>query len=412
MARLLRWVLLFQEFTFKVIDTKGAKNLAADHLSRLENLQKISEIPSRRWEKQMVTTSSWIRKSAKLTLKTFAAVINKCIFGKTTRLERLNESQAQILWAMHNQMNVDYVALLWEDFMYQADNREIGSATKEHMPYPRFTKKYRALIPDGMKNQDIKDSKAYKTYPDYAIGKVPPKKERKFKKPASAKHKTILASPKDLLKRVSELREFEKRPLLPQQPVLSSEILMGNSEYENDDVHDEDDNDDDDGNDDDSGKDDDGVYEEEEQYEEYVLTPKRGKFDDEDKMYEEEDDDVAKELYGDLNITQGLRDINMTNVEQGGEDHQNASHESGFMQEEEYAHVILTTIHDKTEGPLESSSISSDFTSKLLNLDEPSPDINSLMNTSTVPPLPPLVYPSLHPITIIQQQTPDSTTTN
>nr|GFA16141.1 DNA-directed DNA polymerase [Tanacetum cinerariifolium] len=36
-ARLLRWVLPLQEFKFKVIDTKGAKNLAADHLSRLEN---------------------------------------------------------------------------------------------------------------------------------------------------------------------------------------------------------------------------------------------------------------------------------------------------------------------------------------------------------------------------------------
>ncbi|GKA95422.1 reverse transcriptase domain-containing protein [Tanacetum coccineum] len=35
--RLLRWVLLLQEFKFKVIDTKGAKNLAVDHLSRLEN---------------------------------------------------------------------------------------------------------------------------------------------------------------------------------------------------------------------------------------------------------------------------------------------------------------------------------------------------------------------------------------
>nr|GEZ90311.1 hypothetical protein [Tanacetum cinerariifolium] len=36
-ARFLRWVLLLQEFTFKVIDTKGADNLTADHLSRLEN---------------------------------------------------------------------------------------------------------------------------------------------------------------------------------------------------------------------------------------------------------------------------------------------------------------------------------------------------------------------------------------
>ncbi|GJR69650.1 reverse transcriptase domain-containing protein [Tanacetum coccineum] len=36
-ARLLRWVLLLQEFDFKVIDTKGAENCAAGHLSRFEN---------------------------------------------------------------------------------------------------------------------------------------------------------------------------------------------------------------------------------------------------------------------------------------------------------------------------------------------------------------------------------------
>nr|GFB10845.1 reverse transcriptase domain-containing protein [Tanacetum cinerariifolium] len=36
-AKLLRWVLLLQEFDFDVIDTKGAENLAADHLSGLEN---------------------------------------------------------------------------------------------------------------------------------------------------------------------------------------------------------------------------------------------------------------------------------------------------------------------------------------------------------------------------------------
>nr|GEW98548.1 reverse transcriptase domain-containing protein [Tanacetum cinerariifolium] len=36
-ARLLHWVLLLQEFDSAVIDTKGAENLAADHLSRLEN---------------------------------------------------------------------------------------------------------------------------------------------------------------------------------------------------------------------------------------------------------------------------------------------------------------------------------------------------------------------------------------
>nr|GEZ52126.1 hypothetical protein [Tanacetum cinerariifolium] len=36
-ARLLPWILLLQEFEFKVIYTRGAENYAADHLSRLEN---------------------------------------------------------------------------------------------------------------------------------------------------------------------------------------------------------------------------------------------------------------------------------------------------------------------------------------------------------------------------------------
>nr|GEY37559.1 hypothetical protein [Tanacetum cinerariifolium] len=36
-ARLLRWILLLQEFDFKVIDTHGAENYAVDHLLRLEN---------------------------------------------------------------------------------------------------------------------------------------------------------------------------------------------------------------------------------------------------------------------------------------------------------------------------------------------------------------------------------------
>nr|GEW26788.1 reverse transcriptase domain-containing protein [Tanacetum cinerariifolium] len=36
-ARLLWWILLLQEFKFKLINTKGAENLATDHLSRLES---------------------------------------------------------------------------------------------------------------------------------------------------------------------------------------------------------------------------------------------------------------------------------------------------------------------------------------------------------------------------------------
>nr|GEY87661.1 hypothetical protein [Tanacetum cinerariifolium] len=173
----------------------------------------------------------------------------------------------------------------------------------------------------------------------------------------------------------------------------SDDDSWGDSKDVTDDVHDKDDsNDDDDGNDDDSED-----YEEEEKDEEYVLTPEKDKSDDDDKMYEEEDDDVIKGLYEDLNITQGLKDADMTNVKQ-----------------EEDAHVTLMTVHDKTEGTMQSSSVSSDFTSMLLNLDNTGPDVNeiaSLMNASNVPPLPPPVNPSLNFTTITQQPTPDSTTT-
>nr|GFA12076.1 hypothetical protein [Tanacetum cinerariifolium] len=99
--------------------------------------------------------------------RTFVAIINRCISGKTTGLDRLRELRAQILWGMYNKKNVDYVALLWEDFM-----------THDYQQYG-------ALIPDDMINRDIKDSKAYKTYYDFATRKATPKKARKYTKVAS-----------------------------------------------------------------------------------------------------------------------------------------------------------------------------------------------------------------------------------
>ncbi|GJZ87964.1 hypothetical protein Tco_0659746 [Tanacetum coccineum] len=104
----------------------------------------------------------------------------------------------------------------------------------------------------------------------------------------------------------------------------------------------------------------------------------------------------------------------MTNAEQSREDLQNASHESRFVQEEDDGHITFMTVHDKTEGTMQSSSVSSDFTCKLLNLDNTGPDVNEiacLMNTSTFPPSPPPVNPSSHLTTTPQQQTPDSITT-
>ncbi|GJU25922.1 hypothetical protein Tco_1164543, partial [Tanacetum coccineum] len=115
--------------------------------------------------------------------RTFVVIINRCISGKTTGLDRLRESRAQILWGMYNQNNVDYVALLWEDFMYQADNREIN----------------------------IKDSKAYNTYYDFATGMVAPKKAWKFKKIASPSRKLSPVKEAEPVKKAKRVKRPAKK---------------------------------------------------------------------------------------------------------------------------------------------------------------------------------------------------------
>nr|GEX52843.1 hypothetical protein [Tanacetum cinerariifolium] len=70
--------------------------------------------------------------------RTFATIINRSLSGKTTGLDKIRLSRAQILWGMYYKKNVDYVELLWEDFTYQIDNR--GFKMQEKMYYPRFTK--------------------------------------------------------------------------------------------------------------------------------------------------------------------------------------------------------------------------------------------------------------------------------
>nr|GEY95939.1 hypothetical protein [Tanacetum cinerariifolium] len=244
----------------------------------------------------------------------------KCISGKSSGLDRLRELRAQILWVMYNQMNVDYVALLWEDFMYRANNREISSVRKENMPYPRFTK----VIIDHFISKDntisIRNKINLHTSRDDTL-LVPLKKARKFKKHASSKIKTVTTSPKEptqkgkrvkraakkatttpttsFVIRYTSNKSVSKKKVLAKSTSGSSEgddfeskfldeptgktkdtnegtgvkpmILnvskddssdsnndsWGDSEAESDDDHDEDDNDDKDDNDDDDGNDDD-----------------------------------------------------------------------------------------------------------------------------------------------------------
>ncbi|GJZ98777.1 hypothetical protein Tco_0671230 [Tanacetum coccineum] len=129
-------------------------------------------------------------------------------------------------------------------------------------------------------------------------------------------------------------------------------------------------------------------HEEEEYCDQRVYTPpdyqltEEEKIDDEEMMHEEAKDEVTKELYTDVNVNLGNKDAEMTDADQGGAEQQNVSQVSGFEQVEEDAHVTLTAIHDtqKTAGTEQSSSVSSDFTSKLLNLDNTPPRLDESRN--------------------------------
>ncbi|GJV63391.1 hypothetical protein Tco_1474219 [Tanacetum coccineum] len=127
--------------------------------------------------------------------RSFAAIINKCLSGKTTTLESLRLSRAQILWGMYHNKQVDYVYLLWEDLVFQVENK--NSKKNNDMYYPRFTKvildyfmaKDQAISRRNkmfwhyhLTNQAMLESEAFKTYRAYATGEMAPKSKATKKK--------------------------------------------------------------------------------------------------------------------------------------------------------------------------------------------------------------------------------------
>ncbi|GJX13215.1 hypothetical protein Tco_0204973 [Tanacetum coccineum] len=72
--------------------------------------------------------------------RTLASVINKCLSGKTASNDRLRKTKIDILWGIFYRENVDYPELIWEDFAFQIDYRQLKKGRRKNMPYPRFTK--------------------------------------------------------------------------------------------------------------------------------------------------------------------------------------------------------------------------------------------------------------------------------
>ncbi|GJS61508.1 hypothetical protein Tco_0656292 [Tanacetum coccineum] len=144
--------------------------------------------------------------------RSFATIINKCISGKTTALESLRLSRAQILWGMYHNKTVDYVYLLWEDLMFQVENK--NSKKNNDMDDFMFTivrviskhqdtQVYGAILPQHLTNQAMLESEAYMTYRAYATGEKTPKPKTTKKKADSEaypKTKTTQATKGKIIK--------------------------------------------------------------------------------------------------------------------------------------------------------------------------------------------------------------------
>nr|GEY80703.1 hypothetical protein [Tanacetum cinerariifolium] len=124
-------------------------------------------------------------------LRSFAAIINKCLTKKSSGYDSLRLSQAQILWGLYQKRNVYFAYHMWEDFVYQVEHKDTKKSNE--MYYPRFTK-FGALLPIELTNEDIKNSNAYKEYYAVATRATPPKPKASVRKTRSSSD-TIVTPP-------------------------------------------------------------------------------------------------------------------------------------------------------------------------------------------------------------------------
>ncbi|GJY50691.1 hypothetical protein Tco_0441538 [Tanacetum coccineum] len=293
--------------------------------------------------------------------RTFAALINRSLSGKTSGLDKLHLSRAQIIWGMYFQKNVDYLELLWEDFTYQIDNKEFKK--QEKIYYLRFTKviihhffiqekllswrnrirmhtskddylintlrfvsrkeasqMYGAVLPECLTSQEIKESKAYKTYLGYATGGVLSKVARKFKKASPSKNE-------------SELAPGDKEPVKRKPPSVEKITLTVTS---------------------DGAGDKPGV----------LNVTNDDSCESESESWGNDEDYNNNEQESSDESSEG-NDAEMSEAQQGNE-----NLETTQEQVVEDAHVTISNVLKKTKVPVTSSSRSSDLASKFLNFSD------------------------------------------
>ncbi|GJQ99002.1 hypothetical protein Tco_0521987 [Tanacetum coccineum] len=300
--------------------------------------------------------------------RSFVAIINKCLSGKTTTLESLRLSRAQILWGMYHNKQVNYVYLMWEDldqaiprrnklFWHYAMDDFMFTTIRVILKH-KDTQEYGAILPEHLTNQAMLESEAFKTYRAYVTGEKAPKSKAikkktdsesspKTKPSQASKGKRIKTSAKgdkpattkskgdgvDILSKVLDAQQQTRSGINEGAGEEEDEDDDEHNNDENDDEHDSDD-DNEDNDDEDDDQDNDSERTESDNDGDDFVHPKLSTYraddqeeenkdekenDDEDQNQEdgdyvmgrEQEDEEDEELYTDLNINMNIRDAEM-----------------------------------------------------------------------------------------------------
>ncbi|GKC81350.1 hypothetical protein Tco_1137067 [Tanacetum coccineum] len=261
---------------------------------------------------------------------------------------------------------------------------------------------YRALIPVEIIDQDIQVSDKYQMYLAFATGEKAATVKKSSRKPAGvvikdtpdvqAPKKKALAKEKDThilqLGSSGNGTNFESGVLDEPKGDSGDEDESNDDDSENVSDYNDDDEKTESDEEEDFNLTQDNDDNEEEQDDEHVNTPEHNEFSnaEEENVDEEE---TYKELYRDVRVNlegvehekEGTRDEKIIDTSQ-----KDASQERSYEQEEDDAHVTLTTVYDTQKtGQMQSSSVSLDFTDKLFNFENIYPTdyvIASLMDTT------------------------------
>nr|GEU60958.1 retrovirus-related Pol polyprotein from transposon TNT 1-94 [Tanacetum cinerariifolium] len=307
--------------------------------------------------------------------RAFATIINKCLSGKETGMDKIRLSCAQILWGpVYFKKEQDVWHTTRDDIMFTSRIYiSIHEKTQKPVQATKGTRlKTKAKVAKSdKKKQPAKKpkSKGLAVLSEVALTETEQLKlaTKRSKTKFHSSHASGSGDGVETQSKVFDEQHLKTTgadegtgtiPGVPDVPIYESKSKKeswGDSEDEDkDDVNDSNDisnkgNDDNDGN---NGNDGD-----------------HGDANDDDKQKSDDKNDDDKNTYSNRTESDRIKIL------------------LGFKQEEKDAHVTLTPVLDtqKTRGPTQSSSVSSKFTSKLLNLDKPSSADNkmaSLMDTT------------------------------